>query len=332
MTMSGPYPRIDSVERFGKVAVLMGGDSAEREISLMSGQAVLESLVRKGVDAHPVDAADDPLGALSRDRFDRVWLTLHGRGGEDGTIQGLLTMMKMPFTGSDVLGCAISMDKLRTKRLLAGMGIDTPAYCELSGEHEFESVIGMLGLPMIVKPAAEGSSLGMTRVEQAEQLADAYLEAARFRSQVFAEAWVSGPEFTATVLHDQVLPLIRIDATNSFYDYEAKYFSDETRYICPCGLPEHQERLLAAACMDAFNAVGASGWGRVDFMLADDGAPLILEVNTTPGMTTHSLVPMAAAEAGIDFDELTWRILETSFTDRRSGPNEFPAAESSHGA
>ncbi len=330
--MPSPYPRIDSAEQFGKVAVLMGGDSAEREISLMSGQAVLEALVRKGIDAHPVDAAGDPLNALSQDRFDRVWLALHGRGGEDGTIQGLLTMMNMPFTGSAVLGCAISMDKLRTKRLLAGMGIDTPAYCEMSGEQDFESVIGMLGLPMIVKPAAEGSSLGMTRVEQAEQLAEAYREAARFRSEVFAEAWVSGPEFTATVLHDQVLPLIRIDAINSFYDYQAKYFSDETRYVCPCGLPEHQERLLAAASMDAFSGVGASGWGRVDFMLADDGAPLVLEVNTTPGMTTHSLVPMAAAETGIDFDELAWRILETSFTDRRSESDLSPAVESSHGA
>jgi D-alanine-D-alanine ligase len=330
--MPSPYPRIDSAEQFGKVAVLMGGDSAEREISLMSGQAVLEALVRKGIDAHPVDAAGDPLNALSRDRFDRVWLALHGRGGEDGTIQGLLTMMNMPFTGSAVLGCAISMDKLRTKRLLAGMGIDTPAYCEMSGEQDFESVIGMLGLPMIVKPAAEGSSLGMTRVEQAEQLAEAYREAARFRSEVFAEAWVSGPEFTATVLHNQVLPLIRIDAINSFYDYQAKYFSDETRYVCPCGLPEHQERLLAAASMDAFSGVGASGWGRVDFMLADDGAPLVLEVNTTPGMTTHSLVPMAAAETGIDFDELAWRILETSFTDRRSESDLSPAVESSHGA
>ena len=330
--MPSPYPRIDSAEQFGKVAVLMGGDSAEREISLMSGQAVLEALVRKGIDAHPVDAAGDPLNALSRDRFDRVWLALHGRGGEDGTIQGLLTMMNMPFTGSAVLGCAISMDKLRTKRLLAGMGIDTPAYCEMSGEQDFESVIGMLGLPMIVKPAAEGSSLGMTRVEQAEQLAEAYREAARFRSEVFAEAWVSGPEFTATVLHDQVLPLIRIDAINSFYDYQAKYFSDETRYVCPCGLPEHQERLLAAASMDAFSGVGASGWGRVDFMLADDGAPLVLEVNTTPGMTTHSLVPMAAAETGIDFDELAWRILETSFTDRRSESDLSPAVERSHGA
>lgn len=330
--MPSPYPRIDSAEQFGKVAVLMGGDSAEREISLMSGQAVLEALVRKGIDAHPVDAAGDPLNALSQDRFDRVWLALHGRGGEDGTIQGLLTMMNMPFTGSAVLGCAISMDKLRTKRLLAGMGIDTPAYCEMSGEQDFESVIGMLGLPMIVKPAAEGSSLGMTRVEQAEQLAEAYREAARFRSEVFAEAWVSGPEFTATVLHNQVLPLIRIDAINSFYDYQAKYFSDETRYVCPCGLPEHQERLLAAASMDAFSGVGASGWGRVDFMLADDGAPLVLEVNTTPGMTTHSLVPMAAAETGIDFDELAWRILETSFTDRRSESDLSPAVESSHGA
>ena len=330
--MPSPYPRIDSAEQFGKVAVLMGGDSAEREISLMSGQAVLEALVRKGIDAHPVDAAGDPLNALSQDRFDRVWLALHGRGGEDGTIQGLLTMMNMPFTGSAVLGSAISMDKLRTKRLLAGMGIDTPAYCELSGEQDFESVIGMLGLPMIVKPAAEGSSLGMTRVERPEQLAEAYREAAKFRSEVFAEAWISGPEYTAAVLHDQVLPLIRIDATNSFYDYQAKYFSDETRYICPCGLPEHQERLLAAACMEAFIGVGASGWGRVDFMLADDGTPLVLEVNTIPGMTGHSLVPMAAAEAGTDFDELAWRILETSFVARRAGSDESPAVESSCGA
>lgn len=330
--MTSSFPRIENAEQFGKVAVLMGGDSAEREVSLMTGQAVLEALLRKGIDVHPVDAVGDPLNALSQDRFDRVWLALHGRGGEDGTIQGLLTMMNMPFTGSALLGSAISMDKLRTKRLLAGMGIDTPAYCELSGEQDFESVIGMLGLPMIVKPAAEGSSLGMTRVERPEQLAEAYREAAKFRSEVFAEVWISGPEYTAAVLHDQVLPLIRIDAANSFYDYQAKYFSDETRYICPCGLPEHQERLLAAACMEAFIGVGASGWGRVDFMLADDSTPLVLEVNTTPGMTSHSLVPMAAAEAGTDFDELAWRILETSFVARRAGSDESPAAESSHGA
>jgi D-alanine-D-alanine ligase len=330
--MTSSFPRIENAEQFGKVAVLMGGDSAEREVSLMTGKAVLKALLRKGIDVHPVDAVGDLFSVLSRDRFDRVWLALHGRGGEDGTIQGLLTMMNMPFTGSALLGSAISMDKLRTKRLLAGMGIDTPAYCELSGEQDFESVIGMLGLPMIVKPAAEGSSLGMTRVERPEQLAEAYREAAKFRSEVFAEVWISGPEYTAAVLHDQVLPLIRIDAANSFYDYQAKYFSDETRYICPCGLPEHQERLLAAACMEAFIGVGASGWGRVDFMLADDSTPLVLEVNTTPGMTSHSLVPMAAAEAGTDFDELAWRILETSFVARRAGSDESPAAESSHGA
>ncbi len=330
--MTNSFPRIENAEQFGKVAVLMGGDSAEREVSLMTGQAVLEALLRKGIDVHPVDASGDLFSVLPRERFDRAWLALHGRGGEDGTIQGLLTMMNIPFTGSALLGSAISMDKLRTKRLLAGMSIDTPAYFELSGEQDFESVIGILGLPMIVKPAAEGSSLGITRVERPEQLAEAYREAAKYRSEVFAEAWVSGPEYTAAVLHNQVLPLIRIDAANSFYDYQAKYFSDETRYICPCGLPEHQERLLAAVCMEAFIGVGASGWGRVDFMLADDSTPLVLEVNTTPGMTSHSLVPMAAAEAGTDFDELVWRILETSFVGRHAGCMIVNLGESSHGA
>ncbi|MDH3977139.1 MAG: D-alanine--D-alanine ligase [Gammaproteobacteria bacterium] len=315
---------IDDAGQFGKVAVLLGGRSAEREISLLSGTAVHEALLRRGVDAHQVDAADNVIGALQSGGFDRAWIALHGRGGEDGTIQGLLEIMGMPYTGSDVKGSAICMDKLRTKQLIEGAGLGTPAYRVINSVHDFDSVIDQLGLPMMIKPAAEGSSIGLTRVTERSGLAAAFSAAAGYRCEVFAESWATGREYTAAVLQGEVLPLIRIDAANSFYDYDAKYFSDGTRYICPCGLDAGTEAELARMAIEAFVAVGAEGWGRVDFMMDAQNQPLILEINTVPGMTSHSLVPMAAAAKGIEFDELVWRILETSFagqmtTSRRVG-------------
>ncbi len=308
------YPTIREPAAFGRVAVLLGGASAEREISLLTGNAVCDALRRQRVDAHPVDPAAGGLAELAAGRYDRAWVALHGRGGEDGTIQGLLSLLGVPFTGSGVMGSAISMDKLRTKHLLRGAGLPTPAFRVLEGGEDPEAVVAELGLPLVVKPAAEGSSLGMTKVESAGALAAAHALAAGFDSAVIAESWVSGPEYTAAVLHDRVLPLIRIEA-RGLYDYHAKYFSEETRYFCPCGLPVRQEQAYAAVALAAFEAVGASGWGRVDFMADAGGAAQILEVNTVPGMTSHSLVPMAAKAAGIDFDALVWRILETSCTN-----------------
>jgi D-alanine-D-alanine ligase len=307
------YPRITRAADFGRVAVLLGGRSSEREISLLTGDAVHGALVRRGVDAHRVDPAADLPAQLSAGRFDRVWIALHGPGGEDGTLQGLLTWLGIPFTGSGVMASALGMDKLRTKRLLVGEGLPTAPWTVLAGEGDFETAVRTLGLPLIVKPACEGSSIGMTRVERAEDLPHAWASAARFGGEVFAERWITGREYTAAVLHERVLPLIRIEARAAFYDYQAKYFSDETRYHCPCGLDAAAEDRLAVIAGAAFDAVGAAGWGRVDFMVDAGGQPYILELNTVPGMTSHSLVPMAAGAGGIDFDELVWRILETSF-------------------
>jgi len=302
--------------QFGKVAVLLGGRSSEREISLLTGEAVHQALVRKGVDAHRVDPAEDFPGALLRGGFNRAWIALHGRGGEDGTMQGLLTCLGVPFTGSGVLGSAIAMDKLRTKRLLTAVGLPTPKFRVLRGERDFGATIADLGLPLIIKPACEGSSIGMSKVQRSGDLPHAFAAAARFGDEVFAEEWVPGAEYTAAILHGRVLPMIRIEAKAVFYDYQAKYFSDETRYLCPCGLDAQAEQRFAAIAAAAFETVGATGWGRVDIMVGADGGPRVLEINTVPGMTSHSLVPMAAAAAGISFDDLVWRILETSFPAR----------------
>ncbi|UCG73114.1 MAG: D-alanine--D-alanine ligase [Chromatiales bacterium] len=313
------YRTVTDAADFGRVAVLFGGTSAEREISLLTGQAVLDALLRRDVDAVAMDPADGLQAQLGADRFDRVWIALHGRGGEDGTVQGWLSLLGIPYTGSGVLGCALAMDKLRTKRLFAGCGLPTPDFVELRGPEDFSTVEAELGFPVMVKPADEGSSIGLTRVDDTGGLPAAYAAAAACNSAVFAERWMTGGEYTAAILHDDVLPLIRIDAGAGFYDYDAKYYSDETRYICPCGLPAEQEAEYGRLALDAFRAVGASGWGRVDFMLDATGAPLLLEVNTVPGMTSHSLVPMAAAQAGTGFDALVWRILETSCTEDADG-------------
>lgn len=306
---------VSDPQQFGKVAVLLGGRSSEREVSLMSGAAVHKALLARAVDAHRVDTADALVQALQAGEFDRAWIALHGRGGEDGSVQGLLESLDIPYTGSGIKGSAISMDKLRTKQLIAGAGLGTPAYRIINGPQDFGAVIDALGLPLMIKPAEEGSSIGLTRVEHIDELAAAYAEAERFGSEVFAERWVTGIEYTAAVLQGEALPLVRIDAANSFYDYEAKYFSDRTGYVCPSGLEAGLESEWGQMALRAFAAVGAHGWGRVDFMLDDTDEPLLLEVNTVPGMTSHSLVPMAAAAAGIGFDELVWRILETSLRD-----------------
>lgn len=306
--------RVFAASEFGRVAVLMGGDSSEREISLLSGNAVLAGLQRRDVDAHAFDPRDQSLSRLLDERFDRVWIALHGPGGEDGTLQGALEYLGVPYTGSGVMGSAIGMDKLRTKRLAQAIGVATANYLVLRGPQDFEIAIERLGIPMIVKPATQGSSVGMTKVERAGDLPAAYAAAARIETSVFAEPWIVGKEYTVAILQGRALPAIRIETPKTFYDYEAKYFRDDTRYYCPCGLSAPAEQHLANLAVAAFESVDAEGWGRVDFMMDAAGRPLLLEVNTIPGMTGHSLVPMAARADGIDFDELVWRVLETSFT------------------
>jgi D-alanine-D-alanine ligase len=303
---------------FGRVAVLMGGISAEREISLLTGAAVLAALRRRGVDAHGVDAAEDLARRLLHERFDRVWNALHGPGGEDGAVQGLLEYLGLPYTGSGILGSALAMDKERSKTLFAAAGLATPPFIVLAGPDDFHRAPGELGLPLAVKPAGQGSSVGVSKVEHERDLPAAFAEAVRFGDAVLAERWISGAEYSAPVLQGEVLPIVRIEPAAGFYDYHAKYFSDATRYHCPSGLAPETERACARQALRAFEVVGARGWGRVDFLLDAAGCAHLLEVNTVPGMTGHSLVPMGARACGIDFDELAWRVLETSFDVARA--------------
>ena len=298
-------------EQFGKVAVLMGGQSAEREISLLSGQAVLDGLVRRGINAHGIDAGRDVLQQLADGAFDRVFIVLHGRGGEDGVIQGGLETLGLPYTGSGVQGSALGMDKYRCKLLWSGLSLPTPGYLLVKDKGQLDAAAG-LGFPLMVKPVHEGSSIGMAKVNSPDELRAAWGAAREYDSQVMVERWITGQEYTASILGDEVLPLIRLETPHSFYDYEAKYSSNSTKYHCPCGLDEAKERELQELALEAFKAVGASGWGRVDMMLDSDMQPWLIEVNTVPGMTDHSLVPMAAGQHGLDFDELVWRILATT--------------------
>jgi len=305
------------VSQFGKVAVLLGGSSSEREISLMSGHGVLEALRSKGVDAHAFDPAERDLAELKREGYARCFIALHGRGGEDGTLQGALEMLCIPYTGSGVMGSAIGMDKWRTKMIWGSAGIPTPRYRILDGTENWAEVAQDLGLPLIVKPAREGSTLGLTKVTSAAQLPTAYdLAARKYHDIALAEEFIAGAEYTASVLGDTVLPLIRIDAPAGNYDYQNKYFTDDTKYICPCGLPPEVEAELQAIVLKAFRLVGCAGWGRIDIMMRPDGQPSLLEVNTSPGMTGHSLVPMAAKVAGISYPDLCVRILELSMEVR----------------
>lgn len=309
--------RIVNAKDFGRVAVLCGGDSSEREISLLTGNAVLAGLKRRGVDAHAFDPRDRALNQLLEERFDRVWIALHGPGGEDGTLQGALEYLGVPYTGSGVLGSAIAMDKLRTKRLAQSIGVMTAPFVVLRDRRDFDTAVTRLGLPMIVKPNTQGSSVGITKVERAEDLPAAFADAVRYEPDVFAEAWIVGGEYTVPVLQGEALPSIRIRSTQTFYDYQAKYFRDDTRYQCPSDLSPPAEKHLGSLALAVFEVVGAGGWGRVDFMMDATGRPLLVELNTVPGMTDHSLVPMAARARGIEFDELVWRVLETSLTRAR---------------
>jgi D-alanine-D-alanine ligase len=299
------------MNEFGRVAVLMGGPSSEREISFLSGNAVLAALRERGVDAHPFDPKERPLHELAADGFARVFIALHGRYGEDGTVQGALEVMGIPYTGSGVMASALAMDKWRTKLVWLASGIPTPRYRMVDAASDWAAVAADLGVPLIMKPSREGSTIGLTKVTSADAaaLARAYEEAARHDDQVLAEAFVTGAELTASILNDRALPLIRIEAPQGNYDYHNKYFSDETKYFCPCGLPEAKEREIQAWSREAFRVIGCTGWGRLDLILEADGTFQFLEVNTSPGMTGHSLVPMAARQAGIAFPDLCVEIL-----------------------
>lgn len=296
---------------FGKVAVLMGGESAERAVSLKSGQAVLEALLRRNIDAYGVDVGPDLLARLQNENFDRAFIVLHGRGGEDGVIQGALETIGLSYTGSGVAASALGMDKYRCKLMWKGMGLPTAGFAMISREADLGRAEA-LGFPLMVKPGHEGSSIGMARVDDAAALKLAWQAAAEYDAEVMAECWIDGPEYTASILGDEVLPLIRVETPNQFYDYEAKYQAESTLYHCPCGLDESRELALQALAMEAFRSIGAAGWGRVDMLMDEQGNPQLLEVNTVPGMTSHSLVPMAAMARGIDFDELVWRIISAS--------------------
>ncbi|HJX17282.1 MAG TPA: D-alanine--D-alanine ligase [Acidiferrobacterales bacterium] len=294
---------------FGKVAVLLGGRSAEREISLLSGNAVLAALKRQGVDAYAFDPAERELADLRE--FDRGFIVLHGRGGEDGSLQGALELMGVPYTGSGVLGSALSMDKWRTKLVWQAAGIPVTDYVLLDAHSDMAGVVARLGLPIFVKPANEGSSIGVTKVKRVEDLAAAYQTAVRYDSLVIAERFIDGAEVQFPILGDRVLPSIRIEPATEFYDYDAKYFRDDTRYHCP-GLPAEQEQPLHELVLRASRVLGCRGWGRMDLIIDRAGRPFFLEMNTVPGMTAHSLTPMGARAAGIEFDALCLRILETS--------------------
>ena len=298
------------MNRFGKVAVLFGGKSAEREVSLKSGAGVLAALQRQGVDAHAFDPAERSLDELRA--FDRVMISLHGRYGEDGTIQGALEVMGSPYTGSGVMASALAMDKWRTKLLWRAVGLPIPEFVMLDENSDFAAVERQLGLPLFVKPACEGSSIGVSKVRQPGELQTAWREAAKHDSLVIAEQAILGGEYTVAILGEQVLPIIKIVPATDFYDYEAKYLRDDTQYLCPCGLPEAREMELRAQALEAFLALGCRGWGRVDFLMDDAGRAYLLEVNTSPGMTDHSLVPMAARVAGISYEQLVLRVLEES--------------------
>ena len=305
-----PSPFTLSSSRFGKVAVLFGGRSAEREVSLKSGNAVLGALQRSGVDAHGFDPAEQDLHTLLDEGYQRAFIALHGRYGEDGTVQGALELMGIPYTGSGVLASALAMDKWRTKLVWQAAGLPIPAYELLTTNSDLDAVAARLGLPLFVKPANEGSSVGISKVKHASELRAAYEEAARHDKLVIVEAFIGGGEYTAAIVGGQALPVIKIEPANEFYDYEAKYLRDDTRYLCPCGLEPKQEAEMQHLAQQAFALIGGEGWGRVDFLMDEAGKPYLLEINTSPGMTDHSLVPMAARQSGMSFEQLVLRVLE----------------------
>ncbi len=319
----------DVKQEFGKVGVLFGGRSAEREISIMSGSGVLKALQSQGIDAHPFDPAQRTLAELAAEKFDRVFIALHGRYGEDGTLQGALEQLGIPYTGPGVLASAIAMDKAMTKRVWLHNGLSTPRFAMLKADSDWHAVAASLGLPLIVKPAHEGSTLGLTKVTDVAQLPDAYALAAKFDSAVMAEEFISGMELTCPLLGSdddaRALPVVRIVAPDANYDYQNKYFSDETRYLCPSGLPPELEAQIQQLALDSYRSLGCRGWSRADVMVREsDGQPFLLEINTSPGMTGHSLVPMSAAVAGLPYEQLCIEILRMAALDLRPSADWKP--------
>ena len=319
----------DLKAEFGKVGVLFGGRSAEREISLMSGSGVLKALQSQGIDAHPFDPAQRSLAELAAEKFDRVFIALHGRYGEDGTLQGALEQLGIPYTGPGVLASSIAMDKAMTKRIWLHEGLSTPKFEMLSADTDWAAVVAKLGLPLIVKPAHEGSTLGLTKVTEAAQLPGAYALAAKYDRAVMAEAFISGMELTCPVLGAgdtaRALPVVRIVAPDANYDYQNKHFSDDTRYLCPSGLPPEQEKQIQELVLKSFTSLGCRGWARADVMVREsDNQPFLLEINTSPGMTGHSLVPMSAAVAGLPYEALCVEILRMAALDLKVSPDWKP--------
>jgi len=311
--------KIQSATEFGRVAVLMGGRSAEREISLKSGHAVLAALQEQGVDAHKIDVGTDVSEQLRNGNFDRAFIILHGRGGEDGEIQGLLHSIAMPFTGSDITGAVLSMNKMLSKQVWAQQSLPTAEYEQVTVESDVDDLIKKLGLPLIIKPVNEGSSIGMSKVKSAVELKAAIKLATQFDAEVIAERWIVGEEYTAAILDGEALPVIRLKTPHEFYDFEAKYQANTTEYLCPCGLSKQDETQCQQLALKAFDALRMSGWGRIDFMRDQLGQFYLLEANSIPGMTDHSLVPMAAKQAGLSFADLTWKILENSMGREANG-------------
>ncbi len=311
-TLKEQRHEVSNAAAFGRVAVMLGGHSCEREVSLNTGAAVLEALRNRGVDAHAWDPAEKSMSDFAAAGFDRVWIALHGPGGEDGALQGLLQWLDIPYTGSGVMASAIAMDKVRSKHLFRAAGIPTPDYSIIRSREEASVAAEQVGFPLIIKPSGQGSSVGMTKVFERSELNDAVTAALSYDDTALLETCITGGEYTVSVLQGRALPTIRIETPRVFYDYRAKYESDRTEYICPGTESDEEEAVYAEIAMAAFRELGCSGWGRVDFMTGEDGQPLVLEINTVPGMTSHSLVPMAAKQDGIDFEELCWRILETS--------------------
>ncbi len=310
MNRQNPESSILNPASFGKVAVLFGGRSAEREVSLKSGAAVLAALLKSGVDAHEFDPATGNLQALKDEGFDMAFIALHGRFGEDGTVQGALELLGIPYTGSGVMASALGMDKWRSKLVWQAGGLPIPEYLMLDEQSKDHEVVEKLGLPLFVKPANEGSSVGISKVKAESDLHEAYRQAVKHDSLVIAERSISGGEYTVAILGDVALPVIKIEPAGEFYDYEAKYLRDDTRYLCPSGLDDVREKKMQRLAKQAFALIGGQGWGRVDFLMDGEGNMYVLEANTSPGMTDHSLVPMAARQAGIDFEELVLRVLE----------------------
>ncbi|MFV2059813.1 MAG: D-alanine--D-alanine ligase [Gammaproteobacteria bacterium] len=303
-------------DHYGKVVVLMGGWSAEREVSLNGGSAVLNALKRQNIECAAIDVKKETaISQIENCEYDIAFNMLHGRGGEDGVIQALLELKAKPYTGSNVIASALTMDKIKTKQLLDGIGLPTPGFAIMTEDSDFEYIASSLGLPLVVKPALEGSSVGMSIVEDASELYGAYVTASRFCTNVMAERYIDGAEYTATILGHEALPLIRLDTPRKFYDYVAKYEATDTNYYCPCGLDDVIEMQLNNLALSVFDATGASGWGRVDLFLDQQNKPWIIEINTVPGMTDHSLVPMAAEQAGIDFDKLVLLILDEALNE-----------------